>query len=248
MKNGWIKLDRNYFDHPLFEGEEFTRSTAFLWLITKAAYADYEKFINGFPVILEPGQLAITQSQLSEAWRWSRQSVRTFLQHLERCKMIKRTTNQGITTITICNYTKFQNKKPSSNQRATKEQPKSNQAATKQQPSSNHPYKKVKKVKKDKKSDVRFEAFWEAFDDKRGREPAFKSWEKINPDSELADKIIAGAEAYANWRKTIKPKDQTGKMAQGWLTDRRWEDDLSGVAKPRHAEREEDWENVREVF
>ena len=93
-----------------------------------------------------------------------------------------------------------------------------------------------------------FEKFWEAFDDKRGKEPAFKSWEKINPDSALADKIIAGAEAYANWRKTIKPKDQTGKMAQGWLTDRRWEDDLSGVAKPRYAEREEDWENVREVF
>ena len=69
-----------------------------------------------------------------------------------------------------------------------------------------------------------FIRFWKAFADPRGKAPALKVWKKLNPNPELADKIVSGAKAYAEWRQTGKPSDQTGKMAQGWLSDQRWED------------------------
>jgi len=82
---------------------------------------------------------------------------------------------------------------------------------------------------------VWFEKFWIAFDDKRGRANAFKSWEKIKGlDQSLADQIIEGAKNYANYRKTVlKPKGSTSKMAQGWLTDKRWEDELPKMAESK---------------
>jgi len=72
-----------------------------------------------------------------------------------------------------------------------------------------------------------FELFWNAFADKRGKKPAYeKAWKKI-PDmtEELALKIIEGARRYAKQRKDILVRGGTPKMAQGWLTDRRWEDE-----------------------
>lgn len=79
----------------------------------------------------------------------------------------------------------------------------------------------------------RFDEFWDAFADKRGRTPAEKVWKKMKPDDALADKIIAGASAYATLRKTFRP-DQVPKMAQGWLLDRRWEDEglIPAQSKP----------------
>lgn len=72
-----------------------------------------------------------------------------------------------------------------------------------------------------------FESFWDAFDDKKGKESAIKSWQKIpNLTDVLGNKIIEGAKQYAAERKNILAKGGTPKMAQGWLTDRRWEDEF----------------------
>lgn len=75
--------------------------------------------------------------------------------------------------------------------------------------------------------DIFFELFWEAFGDKRGKKTAIKSWHKIPKLTEkLADKIVEGAKKYALERKNILAKGGTPKMAHGWLTDKRWEDEL----------------------
>ena len=71
-----------------------------------------------------------------------------------------------------------------------------------------------------------FERFWEAFADKRGREPAFRAWRKINGlDLILAEAIIEGARRYARQRPALIERKGTPKMAEGWLNDRRWEDE-----------------------
>ena len=84
-----------------------------------------------------------------------------------------------------------------------------------------------------------FELFWNAFGDKRGKEGAIKSWHKISKlTEELAEKIIEGAKEYALERKDILAKGGTPKMAQGWLSDQRWKDEI--ITK-------EDWkEKLRE--
>ena len=73
-----------------------------------------------------------------------------------------------------------------------------------------------------------FEKFWTAFDDKRGKTPAWNAWRAIKGlDEQLAATIIAGARAYAEQRAEIVARKGTPKMAQGWLSDRRWEDDTA---------------------
>lgn len=70
-----------------------------------------------------------------------------------------------------------------------------------------------------------FEQFWQVFGDKRGKPGAAQSWldlEDYGP--ELVKYILHGAKRYCHDREDIKSTGGTPKMAQGWLTDRRWED------------------------
>lgn len=76
-----------------------------------------------------------------------------------------------------------------------------------------------------------FERFWDAFADKRSKQPAWNAWRKIKGlDKQLAETIIAGARFYAQQRADILARKGTPKMAEGWLNDRRWEDE--GVVVP----------------
>ena len=76
-----------------------------------------------------------------------------------------------------------------------------------------------------------FEKFWEAFADKRGRAPAQIAWRKIKGlDQQLAETIVTSAVLYARQRIDIVARNGTPKMAQGWLNDRRWEDDATTIA------------------
>ena len=71
-----------------------------------------------------------------------------------------------------------------------------------------------------------FELFWEAFGYKKGRGGAEKSWQDIkNYSPELLSKILSSAKKEAMNRPALIAKNCTPKMAQGWLTDRRWEDE-----------------------
>lgn len=70
-----------------------------------------------------------------------------------------------------------------------------------------------------------FDRFWYAFDDKRGRKEAETTWLKLNPSQELVEQILESAGKYAAYRNAkLIPSGQTPKMAQGWLSGRRWED------------------------
>ena len=78
-----------------------------------------------------------------------------------------------------------------------------------------------------------FEQFWDAFNYKRGRGGAEKSWAAI---PQLTDSMVAqicdAARKEAARRPALEARGMTPKMAQGWLSERRWEDDYS---QPRPA-------------
>jgi hypothetical protein len=72
-----------------------------------------------------------------------------------------------------------------------------------------------------------FNRFWDAFDYKRGRAEAADAWIDIagfTPD--LAEVIIERAGIEARARPGIIQAGRTPKWAQGWLSGRRWEDEL----------------------
>lgn len=70
-----------------------------------------------------------------------------------------------------------------------------------------------------------FRRFWAAFADKRD-DPAWKAWCRIpRLDLVLAEAIISAAMVYAAARPALVERGGTAKMAEGWLNDRRWEDE-----------------------
>lgn len=77
-----------------------------------------------------------------------------------------------------------------------------------------------------------FEEFWEVFNDKRGKASAADAWLKIKGhEKETFITIMNAAKIYAATRPSLKEKGGTPKMAEGWLTDRRYEDDASPATK-----------------
>jgi arsenate reductase-like glutaredoxin family protein len=71
-----------------------------------------------------------------------------------------------------------------------------------------------------------FLKFWEAFSYKSGRAEAADAWldiEKLTMAE--VEKIVTAAKSEALRRPTLISDGKTPKMAQGWLTARRWEDE-----------------------
>lgn len=86
-----------------------------------------------------------------------------------------------------------------------------------------------------------FEQFWAAFNYKQGRNGAAMRWLQLGECSdEEYRQIISAAKAEAS--KPMQP-GQVRKMAQGWLTERRWLDHLetpsAGIISPASKRAEE---------
>ncbi|WP_311257360.1 hypothetical protein [Microbacterium sp. WCS2018Hpa-9] len=79
-----------------------------------------------------------------------------------------------------------------------------------------------------------FDDFWRAWPVKKGKEPARKSFVKAIKSGADIKAIMAGVEAYKAELGPImggKTVDgRTPKYAQGWLTDRRWEDEPASAS------------------
>lgn len=71
-----------------------------------------------------------------------------------------------------------------------------------------------------------FERFWNAFGYKKGRGGAEKAWAAIpSLTDSLVDQICEAARKEAAQRPALEASGRTPKWAQGWLSERRWEDD-----------------------
>jgi uncharacterized protein YdaU (DUF1376 family) len=71
----------------------------------------------------------------------------------------------------------------------------------------------------------KFMEFWEAFAYQKGKAEAADAWLDIEGYSEeLVIKIIGAAKTEAFQRSILRSKGVTPKMAQGWISGKRWED------------------------
>jgi hypothetical protein len=107
---GWIKLHRSISDNDLWTSEPFSRGQAFVDLLLLASHKDSFFYKRGVKVQVKRGQLAWSESSISERWKWSRNKVRKFLKDLEKEQQIEQQKSQVISVITIINYNKFQEK------------------------------------------------------------------------------------------------------------------------------------------
>jgi hypothetical protein len=99
---------RGVFDHPLFDGDRYSRRAAWLWLIAEAAWKPCTRRIAGRRVEVGRGQLVHSMRFIARAWLWSEASVRRFLHELEAENMLKISHDAGVTQLTICKYDAYQ--------------------------------------------------------------------------------------------------------------------------------------------
>lgn len=86
------------------------------------------------------------------------------------------------------------------------------------------------KPKKPSLQEDRFEAFWKEYPNKKGKGAAKKSWLKINPDTELFERIMEALRLVKGSRQWQKNNGEFIPHPATWLNQTRWEDDPEGVS------------------
>lgn len=105
---GWVRVWRKVIDNPLWTERPFSKGQAWIDLILLANHKDNELLLGNTVVIIQRGQLHTSELNLSKRWGWSRKKTRAFLSLLDNQKMAtSKGTTKG-TTITIENYSDYQ--------------------------------------------------------------------------------------------------------------------------------------------
>ena len=105
---GFFKVDRQIFEHWLWEDRPFSKGQAWIDLIGLANYEEGKTQYKGKIVNCERGTVYRSISYLANRWGWSWEKTRNFLSLLEADKMIIVNATTNLTTITLMNYSKFQ--------------------------------------------------------------------------------------------------------------------------------------------
>lgn len=241
---GWVKFHRKLLDSDLWLSEPFTKGQAWVDLFSIANHKDGFIRVRGNKIDVKRGQVGWSQLKLSERWKWSRGKVRRFLNELETVQQIVQQKSRITTLINIVNYESYQshdttdgqqtvqqtdnkqytNKKDKNERMKEQKEPLQKETFAGQQEPEFYLTKSKRKIS-GKRLET-FNLFWESFGDKRDKANATDSWLNIPSLTDaLVSKIVESAKIYAENRQDLKSEGSTPKMAQGWLTSRRWEDE-----------------------
>lgn len=116
--NGWIKLNRKIFENWIWsDSEPFDKRSAWVDLLLLANHKDQKILHNGTETELKRGDVNRSLLQLSRRWGWSRGKTRRFIDALESAKMVSRNSTTDGTTLTIVNYSLYQDGRPTNETR-----------------------------------------------------------------------------------------------------------------------------------
>ena len=111
--SGFLKLSRRITDHWLWTDKPFSKGQAWIDLLLLANYEDGKKITDGKVIDCKRGDVNVSISYLASRWGWDRKKVRRFLCVLEDEKMASTNGTTHGTTITIENYTLYNDKRAS---------------------------------------------------------------------------------------------------------------------------------------
>ncbi len=104
--SGYTLSHRDKWVNPVFRN--LLDAAIWSWMCDAAAWKDCQVRVNGKLVNLKRGELATSERFISEGFNIGRQVTRSFLENIEKSKMITRESTNKLTIITICNYEKYQ--------------------------------------------------------------------------------------------------------------------------------------------
>lgn len=110
---GFILLHRQIQDHWIWTANTpFDDRSAWIDLLLLANHEDKKiPYNKGFRMV-KRGQHLTSQAKLAERWHWSRDRVKRFLQRLKKDSMIEYDSTTNNTTITLVNYGRYQDTRP----------------------------------------------------------------------------------------------------------------------------------------
>lgn len=92
-----------------------------------------------------------------------------------------------------------------------------------------------------------FDLFWVAFDYKSGKDRAAARWLQLGElKKQEYDQIIQAAKHAAQARKNL-PEGQVAKMAEGWLSERRWLDTAETPVDQSAKQQQEQQQRLRQI-
>ena len=104
MKQGWVPVKRQIQEHWLWKDKPFSQGQAWIDLIMLANYEDKKMPYKGEIITCERGTVNLSISYLANRWGWSRDKTRRFLKLLESDGMVTVSATTHRTTITLENY------------------------------------------------------------------------------------------------------------------------------------------------
>lgn len=218
--SGYIKLYRGLTENPLWNKESFSAGQAWIDLLLGANFKDKTIYIRKTKIEVKRGQIAWSMLTMARRWKWSRGKVIRFLKDLESEQMIVQHSGHLTTLITICNYEKYQGFDTADG--TTDDTADDTAGST----TDGTQHNKVNKGKKEKNNyTVEFEQFWKTYPRKEKKSEALKYFQKISPDQELLDRIIADVQARARTHDWTKDNGKFVPHPTTYLNQKRWEDE-----------------------
>ncbi len=106
--DGYYLMARGWQDHYLFKGQKFSERDAWCYLIEQASFIPHKTRWGNKIISVDRGVVPTSYRNLSDAWKWSVNRVRRFLNILQDDGMIFVKSDTGLTLISICNYNQYQ--------------------------------------------------------------------------------------------------------------------------------------------
>lgn len=128
--DGWVSVHRKITENWLWKDKPFAKGQAWVDLIMLASYSENKFALGNELITVEKGSFVTSELKLMDRWGWSKTKVRSFLDLLQKDEMIVKKTDHKKTTITVVNYSDYQEletiKKPQKNREETASRPQKN--------------------------------------------------------------------------------------------------------------------------
>jgi len=200
MDNSFIKLYRKIQDNWIWDNPLYLK--CWIDMLMRASIKPSSMLLHNHIIEVNRGEIVFSQRNFAKRNNMSRQQLRTFLNKLEKSKMIRSKSNPDVTHLILVGYSTYNDSK------LTQSQPRPNPIIR-------------KKESKNKESNKDFEKFWKAYPKKVGKK---KVQDKFDANDFPVDLIIKNLELQKKsdqWQnQQYIPNPET------YLNQERWTDEV----------------------